>query len=233
MYPAINNNGTFTHNSGSVTFNGSGGQAIGGSTSTTFNNLTDANTGAAVSVNTNTSVSGNLAINPSAILSPAAAVIISGSGTLTGNGTAQVTRTAATPDFTSQYTIINKTLTNLTVEYVGGATQIVTALTYGGLKINKASGVSLGGNATVNGTLSFTSGVVTTGANTLSLSSPGSVSQTSGWVAGNFQKNIATGTTSTLIPMERTNPMLMSIRTTPSSMLTTTGRTPITDTGIL
>ena len=59
-----NNGGSFTASTGTVNFNGSVSQSIGGTSSTTFNNLTIANTGSAgnntVTLNTATSVSGNL-----------------------------------------------------------------------------------------------------------------------------------------------------------------------------
>ena len=57
-------------------------------------------------------------------------------------------------------------------------------------------GVSLGVDTTVTGTLTFNSGIVTTGAHSLYLASGGTVSRTSGHVAGNFKKYIATGATS-------------------------------------
>jgi len=191
----FSNSGTFTATGSTITLNGTAAQAIGGTTTTAFNNLTIANTNAAVSANTNFSVVGTLTVDASAVLNPAATVVISGAGTLTGNGTVNVTRTLATADFSSQYTISTKTLTNLTVAYAGGAAQTVSALTYGGLKINNSNGVTLGGNATVNGTLTLTSGKITTDANTVIISSSGSVSggSSSSYVYGNLQKYVPTG----------------------------------------
>ncbi|TLY27280.1 MAG: hypothetical protein E6K56_11660, partial [Ignavibacteria bacterium] len=190
----FSNSGIFTATGSTVTLSGSASQTIGGSSETAFNNLTITNTGAPVSANTNFSVVGTLTVSASAVFSPAAAVIVSGAGTLTGSGTVQVTRTAATADFSSQYTITNKTLTSLTVEYVGAAAQTLSALTYGNLKINNSNGVALpSGDATVNGLLTFTNGNITTGSNKIIIPSSGSVSRTSGHVAGNLQKNVATG----------------------------------------
>jgi len=68
--------------------------------------------------------------------------------------------------------------------------------TFHDLTIANASGVTVGTDATVNGTLTFTSGNVTTGSHALYLASGGSVSGTSGYVVGNFKKYIATGATS-------------------------------------
>ena len=191
----FSNSGTFTAAGSTITLNGTSAQAIGGTTTTAFNNLTISNTNAAVSANTNFSVGGTLTVDSSAVLNPAAAVVISGGGTLTGNGTVNVTRTEATADFSSQYTISNKTLTNLTAAYVGSAAQTVSALTYGGLKINNANGVTLGGDATVNGTLTLTSGNIATNDNTVIMGTSGSVSggSSSSYVYGNLQKYVATG----------------------------------------
>ncbi|MBI4547846.1 MAG: hypothetical protein HY707_07700, partial [Ignavibacteriae bacterium] len=190
------NDGGFTASTSTMTFNGTTAQAIGGTSTTTFNNLTIANTSAEVSLNTNASVNGILTVNASALLNPAAAIVVGGSGTLTGNGTVRVTRATGSADFTNQYTITNKTLTNLTVEFAGSAAQGVNTNTFGGLKVNNASGVTLGGDVTVNGTLTFASGNLTTNGNKVIISSTGTVSRTSGHVVGNLQKNVATGATS-------------------------------------
>lgn len=191
-----NNGATFNRNTSTFTFDGAAAQAIDGTVTTVFNNLTVTNASAAVSVDANVNVNGTLNMNgANTLLSPDAAVIVGGTGTLTGTGTVQVTKIAAPPDFSSQYTIANKTLTNLTVEYAGGAAQTVNALTYGGLKINNASGVTLAGNTTVNTLLTFTNGKVTTGASSIIVGTAGTIATPSAasYVVGNFQKNYNAG----------------------------------------
>lgn len=63
--------------------------------------------------------------------------------------------------------------------------------------INNAAGVTLTSNIADSGQITFTSGVLSTGTNTLSLMPTASVSgasQTTGWIDGKLQQNIATGT---------------------------------------
>ena len=94
--------------------------------------------------------------------------------------------------------------TGSTVSYNGSGSQTVTVLSplvagsvmYNNLTINNGSGVTLGGNVNVGGTMTFSSGTVTTNASTLYITSTGTVARTSGHVVGNFKKNIATGATS-------------------------------------
>jgi hypothetical protein len=142
------------------------------------------------------SASGSVTVANGVTFAPSADIVVSGSGTLTGNGTVRVTRTSPSAEMNSQFTITTKTLTNLTVEYNGTAAQSISALTYGGLKINNANGVSLGGNVTVNGILTLQSGNISTSSNKVILGSSGSVSRTSGHVVGNLQKTVATGPSS-------------------------------------
>lgn len=180
--------GTFTAGTSTFNFNGSGTQQIYGGSVPTFNNLTDSNTANPLTVNNNINVNNNLTVNANAVLNPAAATVVGGTGTLTGNGIARVTRTASTADFLSQYTITNKTLTNLLVDYVGASAQTVSAITYGGLRINNASGASLAsGTTTVGGTLTLQSGNLSVGTNTLTVNNGTSVG------SGTFSSS-ATGT---------------------------------------
>jgi CSLREA domain-containing protein len=56
-----NNGGTFTPSTGDVTFDGGAGQAIGGTTATTFNNLSNGNA-SGLAMNNDNTVNGNLAL---------------------------------------------------------------------------------------------------------------------------------------------------------------------------
>ncbi len=125
----------------------------------------------------NITASGVLTINAGAVLTPAAANTIGVTGTITGTGTAQVTRTAATPDFSTQYSISNKTLTNLTVDYNATVAQTISAVNYGHLAISgtrttatitlAATGtIGIAGNFT--NTVTFTTGSFTTTGSTVS-----------------------------------------------------------------
>ena len=61
------------------------------------------------------------------------------------------------------------------------------------LTVDNASGVSLAADLTVNGTLDLTSGPIFTGVNTLVVAPGGSVTRTSGHVAGNLRKTMPVG----------------------------------------
>src|SRR5688572_11311173 len=177
---------TLNAGTGTFNFNGTNAQSISNGTLITFFNLTDSNTTQPLTVNNSFAVGGTLNVNgPSAIFAPVAAAVISGGGTLTGTGTARVTRIAATADFSSQYTITNKTLTNLTVEYIGAAAQVLSPITFGPLKINNNSGVNLSGTSTVNGLLTLTTGALGVGNQTLIINNGSSVG------AGSITSNAA------------------------------------------
>ncbi|MBI3365091.1 MAG: T9SS type A sorting domain-containing protein [Ignavibacteriae bacterium] len=89
------------------------------------------------------------------------------------------------------------TATNGAVIFNGSTAQTLSGTSqFADLTINNANGVSLSNTVTVNGTLTLTSGAVSTSSNTLIISSTGSVSRTSGWVNGKLQKQVPTGATS-------------------------------------
>jgi len=158
------NSGTYTCGTSTVTFNGTAGQAIGGSASTTFNNLTISNSNAAISVNTNTNIGSTLNMNgANTLLTPAASVIFNSSaaaGTITGNGIIQVTRTAATADFVNQYKFTTNTLTSMTVDYAGADAQSInsTVGNYGALKTSGSGTKTLAGASTVNNDITIGTG---------------------------------------------------------------------------
>jgi MSHA biogenesis protein MshQ len=180
-------NGTIIFNAPTpATSTGIGGT---GTAALAFNILTIQNANV-FTLNKSISATGIVTVGAGTTLSPAAANIVSGTGTLTGSGTVLVTRTAATADFSSQYTIANKTLGGLTVQYAGAAAQTVSNVGYTNLAINNASGVTLAANTTVAGTLTLSSGKLTTGANTLTMGGSSTVAggSATSYVVGNLQK---------------------------------------------
>lgn len=123
---------TYAPTGGTVTMSGSSGQINSTSGTVIFQNL--------VVSGSNVACSGDIEVvstmTVSGVFNPSATTIISGAGTLSGSGTVNVTRTASTPSFGAQYTITNKTLTSLTVNFNGAGAQTVDAQNYGNLIIS-------------------------------------------------------------------------------------------------
>ncbi|HEY4423043.1 MAG TPA: tandem-95 repeat protein [Pyrinomonadaceae bacterium] len=151
---------TLNAGTGTFNFNGTGSQSITNGTAITFFNLTDSNVTNPLTLNNSLAVNGTLNVNgANAILSPVAAAVISGTGTLTGTGTARASRIAATPDFLSQYTITNKTLTNLQIDYNGAGTQTVNNTpAYSRLQISGSGTKTLQGNTVITSNLNIVAG---------------------------------------------------------------------------
>jgi hypothetical protein len=154
----------------------------------TYNILTLSNTSG-----TNTA-SGNLIVNNS--LNTAAngtldmsTFTLSGTLSSVNNGIIKTSNTSANP--------IPAGLTwGGTVNYSGASSQSINNGIYSTLNINNSAGVTLTGDATVNTTLNFTSGKITTGANKVILGSSASVSGAGAgkYIYGNLLCNISTGT---------------------------------------
>lgn len=121
-------------------------------------------------------LSGNLTNN-------SASSITTGTGafSLAGNFTNSGTFTAGTGTFT----------------FNGSGAQTLTGTTtFTNLQMNNSgAGLTINNNVTVSTLLTLTNGVVSTGSNTLitSANCPGSISRTSGHIAGNLQLKFATG----------------------------------------
>ncbi len=181
---------TFT-TGGSYNYNGTSAQITGGGLPTaaitgtvTITNTTGVTPTNDIIVNG----TGSLVIN--GYLTPTSGQVMSGTGSLSGTGIAKVTRTGSTA-FLNQYTHTTKTLTSLTIEYAGASSQTIGANTFGGIKINNASGVTLDAAVTVNNALTLSNGILTTtAANLLSLlaGATTSVSSNTTYVNGPVRK---------------------------------------------
>lgn len=151
---------TFAPTGGTITMTGATGAINNPSGTLTFQNLVI--NGTEISATGNFGVVGNM--NVSTIFNPSATTIISGGGTLTGSGTVNVSRIASVPSFGAQYTIANKTLGSLTVDYIGAGNQTVDAHDYGNLVISTNGSRTVtfinGGTVGVSGV--FTPTTVTT-----------------------------------------------------------------------
>src|ERR1044072_9777452 len=156
---------TLNAGTGTFNFNGTSAQSISNGTNITFFNLTDSNTTNPLTLNNSLAVNSSLNVNgANAILSPVAGAVISGTGTLTGTGTARVSRIAGTPDFLSQYTITNKTLTNLTIDYNGTNNQTVNNTpSYSNLVISGSGTKTLQGNTVITRNLNIAAATLASG----------------------------------------------------------------------
>ena len=208
--PTVTINGSFNQSGGTVTssigtsiitFAGSNKTFTESGTLTNTNINWAVNSGASLTLNNALPVatSRNLTINGTVTCGTNA---ISGLGTVIVNngGTLKVGSLNAGGAIAGNVTASGGVTLNTgsTVEYNGSGAQYATARTFSNLTINNTSGVTLNSvsnDITVNGNLNLSSSKITTGANKVIISSAGSVTRTSGYVAGNLQKHIATGAT--------------------------------------
>jgi len=171
----FSNSGTFNSGTGAFTFNGTAAQGITGAT--TFTHLAIANTAAPVTANSALTVAATLTLAGSATLADGGNTVtvngdIANAGSHTGAGRILLTGGSAAHALSG-----------------GGS--------YTNLELNDANGAVLSANATVNGTLTFTSGNLgTTSANTLTIGAAGSIANagTSRHVTGNLAKAFSAAT---------------------------------------
>ena|GEM_PF-4712472 len=136
-------------------YKGDGQQATGNGLPTTAitGNVSIA-TGSVLTTTNSVIENGTLTVD--GILIPGASThTISGTGTITGTGIVQVNQVSGISDFSSQYSISNKTLTSLTLDYAGTALQGISNGDFPGNSVyriigNNSNGVTLSGNISLS-----------------------------------------------------------------------------------
>jgi hypothetical protein len=146
------------------------------------------------------------------------------SGNLTGSGA--VTMSSGELNLGGNFTN-SGTFTSGTgiVNYNGSASQIVKSTTYNNLTTNNPAGVTLAGAVTVSNILTMTSGNISTGVYTLTLtnSTPSNLSYTSGIITGRLQRAVGSTGTEYLYPVGTAtayNPLKITFSSLTAGMLT-------------
>ena len=163
------NNGTFMGGN-TVIFNGTVGQAITTPGGGTFSNLTVNKASGTLSLNnSDVNISGSLTLTNGAFSI--------GANTLTLNGAFS----------TGSGSLVGGNSSNLVVGGAGTGFTL-SAVTLNSLTVNRASGLSLGGDVTINGTLLITNGTLNTGISNIILGPTGTLSEVTGHpVIGNVR----------------------------------------------
>ncbi len=187
---SFTNNGTFIHNNGTINLAGTSAfLTLGG-------NLTSAtnggfyklifNTTGTWKVNATTDVANDLTITSGTFAPGAFTVNVGGNFSNTGTFTG----------------------TSSTINFNGASAQTIAAATFNNLTINNATGVTLSGNVTASGVLTFTTGVVTTGSNTLTLTNNSSATaalsgtpSSTNYVNGNLIRTVSNAFSGYVFPV--------------------------------
>lgn len=142
---------TFTANSGTVEFNGTGAQAFPGA-AITFDNVLISNTGGTVTANATVTVNTNLTTNVGSNLNMSTSTLTGGFA-VSHSGTLQ-TASTANPPFPNSLTWGGTVILT-----VAGGGQRVPSGTYNNLTLSNATGTNTAnGDVTINGTLTTTTG---------------------------------------------------------------------------
>jgi hypothetical protein len=162
----------------------------------TYHHLTLSGSAAKTMPGSTLTLNGNFTMSGTCTATAAAAINTAGNFTVGSTNT--FTTGAFTHDIKGDFSNSGTfTATGSTITLTGTADQAgggSATTTFDHLTINKASGaVTVTTTFNVSGTLTFTSGNISTGANKVVITATGTVSRTSGHVVGNLQKNVATG----------------------------------------
>src|SRR5262249_28521027 len=181
------NSGTFVPNGRPVTFFGSGAQTISRGLGETFSSIVVNKTGGSLKLlNSVTCTAANpldfngttdvLDLNRQTLTLSGAIGGTDAEASFLGSPTSNLVMNGTANAGTVRFGAGFQTLNNWTVNLTGAGV-----------------GVTLGTPLTVNGTLALTNGIVTTGANTLTVGTTGTVTRTNVWVNGTVTMPVPTG----------------------------------------
>jgi hypothetical protein len=196
-----NNGGTFTPSSGTVSFTGNT-MAINGTAAAQsfYNMIVNKTAGQTLSVGGSTTtlnVGGTFTETTGNFTAPAT-MSVTGALTLTAGTFTAGTNITASGNWTNNGGTFTSGSGTITFNGCGAQTiGCTTSNTFNNLTINNTSGVLLSNNTTVNGILTFSNGIITTGANSIILGNSATVSGAGAgmYVYGNLTKGIAAATT--------------------------------------
>ena len=192
------NNGTLTNGAGTqvYTFTGAG-KTVSGTGAIAFETL-NVNGGASLTLASPVTIGSGFIGTVTGTLATGAT--LTNTGTLAVNGTLKLNPSgsvSAAPTYgASSILVYARSKPNTDPEW--GSTGAPPNVTI------QAGPVTLGGNRTVSGTLTFSSGNILTGANTLTIGSSGSIvtpGSGTGWVNGNLQLPVPSGTPTVTFPL--------------------------------
>jgi len=188
-----------------VNYSGAGAQTV---KATTYHHLTLSTSGAKAMGAT--TINGDFTMSGTATTAPTGALTVGGDFTI-GVGTTFTAGALAHSVGGNWSNSGTFTAGTSTVTFNGAAQQTLTgATTFNNLTVNNANGITLNSSQTVSGTLALTSGVVTTGANILTLSANctdinltngTSWTRTNGFVAGNLRLTFPASATTCTYPV--------------------------------
>ena len=181
------NNGTLTARNGTVTFNGTAAQSIGGTSNTSFYNINTTNSSANVTLAIAETVSNNLSITTGTLDCSTNQITGNATGTFTmGSATFLLVGSTASStlvNFPTNFTSGNITLaSSSTVSYQVAGTQTVSGApaAYGNLSINGSGIKTLAAATAVNGDLSILAGTLDCSTNQITGNATGALTMSSG-----------------------------------------------------
>jgi hypothetical protein len=218
--------GTFTPSASTVTYNGSGSQAVAG---VTYNNLSFSKPSGTATLSSSATVNGTLTLSTGGISLINASLTVAGNATIgsgaTLNGSASTISVGG--DWTNGGTFTPSTST---IVINGTGAQSISSSTFNNLTINKASGTAtLAGNIAINGNLTISNGTFDLGIYTADRSSLGGTMTIAGGAtvaaggANNFPKNYSTYTLASAGTAHYNGTMAQTIDPHAYGNLTTTG----------